>query len=59
VFFPDDVRISLVKLKGRGFEDDILVAFYFFQLQLIELFLELLLSSQFTPIPDSSLQEGQ
>jgi hypothetical protein len=44
------VRISSVALKGRGFEDDILVACHFFQLELIELFLELFLSSQFTPI---------
>jgi hypothetical protein len=45
VFFPDDVRISLVKLKGRGFEDDILVTFYLFQFELIELILKLFLSS--------------
>jgi len=44
------VRISSVTLKGRGFKDDILVTFHLFKLHLIELVLELLLSSQFTPI---------
>ncbi|NLI41753.1 MAG: hypothetical protein GX421_11365 [Caldisericales bacterium] len=44
------MRISSVALKGRGFEDDILITFDLFQLELIELFLELFLSRQFTPI---------